>query len=104
MGGFSIWHIGLFAVVVLLLSGGNRLSSMMSDLAKGLKGFKQGMAEEDHSPRGIQARKGPHDVPYRVYGELPQDCDKRSAGEGFDPASLRPRSGASERAVVDVRD
>ena len=47
MGSFSIWHILLFAVVLLLVFGGNRFSSMMSDVAKGLKSFKQGMAEED---------------------------------------------------------
>jgi sec-independent protein translocase protein TatA len=47
MGGFSIWHILIFAIILLLLFGGNRFSSMMGDVAKGLKSFKQGMAEED---------------------------------------------------------
>ena len=47
MGGFSIWHILIFAVIVLLLFGGNRFSNMMGDVAKGLKSFKQGMADED---------------------------------------------------------
>jgi sec-independent protein translocase protein TatA len=47
MGGFSIWHILIFAIVLLLLFGGNRFSSMMGDVAKGLKSFKQGMADED---------------------------------------------------------
>ena len=47
MGGLSIWHILIFAVILLLLFGGNRFSSMMGDVAKGLKSFKQGMADED---------------------------------------------------------
>ena len=47
MGGFSIWHILILAVLVLLLFGGNRFSNMMGDLAKGMKQFKQGMADED---------------------------------------------------------
>jgi sec-independent protein translocase protein TatA len=47
MGSFSIWHILLFAVIILLLFGGNRFSAMMGDVAKGLKSFKQGMADED---------------------------------------------------------
>ncbi|WP_155265041.1 twin-arginine translocase TatA/TatE family subunit [Sphingomonas segetis] len=47
MGGFSIWHILIFAIILLLLFGGNRFSAMMGDVAKGLKSFKQGMAEED---------------------------------------------------------
>ena len=47
MGGFSIWHILILAVLVLLLFGGNRFSAMMGDVAKGLKSFKAGMADED---------------------------------------------------------
>jgi sec-independent protein translocase protein TatA len=47
MGGFSIWHILIFAVILLLLFGGNRFSAMMGDVAKGLKSFKQGMQDDD---------------------------------------------------------
>jgi sec-independent protein translocase protein TatA len=47
MGGFSIWHILILAVLVLLLFGGNRFSAMMGDVAKGLKSFKQGLTDED---------------------------------------------------------
>jgi sec-independent protein translocase protein TatA len=47
MGGFSIWHILVFAILVLLLFGGSRFSTMMGYVAKGLKSFKQGMADED---------------------------------------------------------
>jgi len=50
MGGFSIWHILIFAIILLLLFGGNRFSSMMGDVAKGLKSFKQGMADEADRP------------------------------------------------------
>jgi sec-independent protein translocase protein TatA len=51
MGGFSFWHILIFAVILLLLFGGNRFSSMMSDVAKGLKSFKQGMSDEEDEKR-----------------------------------------------------
>ena len=51
MGGFSIWHILIFAIIVLLLFGGNRFSAMMGDVAKGLKSFKQGMADEEEDKR-----------------------------------------------------
>jgi sec-independent protein translocase protein TatA len=52
MGGFSLWHILILGLFILLLFGGNRFSSMMGDVAKGLKSFKQGMADEDkpHTP------------------------------------------------------
>ena len=47
MGGFSIWHILILAILVLLLFGGSRFSNMMGDLAKGMKQFKQGMADDE---------------------------------------------------------
>ena len=49
MGGFSLIHWLILGVVVLLLFGGNRFSSMMGDVAKGLKSFKQGMADDDQA-------------------------------------------------------
>jgi sec-independent protein translocase protein TatA len=45
--GLSLPHILIFAVVAILLLGGGRFSSMMGDVAKGVKNFKKGMAEED---------------------------------------------------------
>ena len=51
MGGFSIWHILILAIILLLLFGGNRFSSMMGDVAKGLKSFKAGMADEEEEKR-----------------------------------------------------
>ncbi len=47
MGGFSLWHILILAVLVLLLFGGNRFSAMMGDVAKGLKSFKHGLSDDD---------------------------------------------------------
>ena len=51
MGGFSIWHILIFAIILLLLFGGNRFSAMMGDVAKGLKSFKQGMSDDEEEKR-----------------------------------------------------
>jgi sec-independent protein translocase protein TatA len=51
MGGFSLWHILILAILVLLLFGGNRFSNMMGDLAKGMKQFKQGMSDEEDEKR-----------------------------------------------------
>ena len=66
MGGFSIWHILIFAVILLLLFGGNRFSNMMGDVAKGLKSFKQGMADEDDEKvrrYDEQRREPPRQIP-----------------------------------------
>lgn len=50
MGGLSIWHWLIVGVLVLLLFGKGRFSDMMGDVAKGLKSFKKGMAEDDEVP------------------------------------------------------
>ena len=62
MGGFSLWHILIFAIILLLLFGGNRFSSMMGDVAKGLKSFKQGMADED-KPHAPDPLRDPRQIP-----------------------------------------
>jgi len=50
MGSFSIWHWLIVGAVVLLVFGGrNKISDMMGDVAKGIKAFKKGMAEDDSS-------------------------------------------------------
>jgi sec-independent protein translocase protein TatA len=49
--GLSLPHILILAVVAVLLLGGGRFSAMMGDVAKGVKNFKKGMAEEDESTR-----------------------------------------------------
>jgi len=56
MGGFSLWHILILALILLLVFGGNRFSSMMSDVAKGLKNFKQGLSEDDNKDQRPQDR------------------------------------------------
>lgn len=47
MGSMSIWHWVIVALVILLLFGKGRISEMMGDLAKGIKSFKKGLAEEE---------------------------------------------------------
>jgi sec-independent protein translocase protein TatA len=48
MGGFSIWHwLIVLAVILVLFGGGNKISGLMGDFAKGIKSFKKNMAETD---------------------------------------------------------
>ncbi len=47
MGSFSLVHWLILGVIAILVLGGGRFSNMMGDVAKGLKSFKQGMADED---------------------------------------------------------
>lgn len=58
MGGMSIWHWVLVLVVVMLLFGGSRVSNMMGDVAKGIKSFKKGMAEDDDDAKPASRLEG----------------------------------------------
>ena len=58
MGGLSIWHWLLFMAVALLVFGGSgKISSIMGDVAKGIKSFKQGMAEDDEAVKSQEPPK-----------------------------------------------
>ena len=45
-GAFSIWHIIVVVVLVVLLFGRGKVSELMGDVAKGIKNFRQGMADD----------------------------------------------------------
>jgi sec-independent protein translocase protein TatA len=47
MGSFSIWHWAIVLLIVVLLFGRGKISDLMGDVAKGIKSFKRGLAEED---------------------------------------------------------
>ena len=56
----SIWQLLIVLVIVLLLFGRGKISSLMGDVAKGIKSFKKGMAAdptEDNSPKNISEDK-----------------------------------------------
>jgi len=46
--GLSGWHLLILALVALLIFGGSgRISSIMGDMAKGIKSFKKGLSEDE---------------------------------------------------------
>ncbi len=47
MGSFSIWHWMIVLVIVLLLFGRGRIADIMGDMAKGVKSFKRGLADDE---------------------------------------------------------
>jgi sec-independent protein translocase protein TatA len=60
MGGLSIWHWMLFAAVALLLFGGKgKISDIMGDVAKGVKSFKKGLADDDEAKPAATAASAP---------------------------------------------
>ena len=57
MGGFSPIHIIIVLLLVVLLFGAGRVSTLMGDVAKGIKSFKKGMAEEDEPARRLASEQ-----------------------------------------------
>ncbi|MEM9780871.1 MAG: twin-arginine translocase TatA/TatE family subunit [Pseudomonadota bacterium] len=45
--GLSIWQILIVVLLLVLLFGRGKISELMGDMAKGIKSFKKGMAEDD---------------------------------------------------------
>ena len=54
MGTFSIWHWLIVLVIILLLFGTKKLGNMGSDLGKAIKGFKDGLKNEEEKPTTTQ--------------------------------------------------
>ena len=75
MGGLSVWHWLIFLAVALLLFGGSgKISSIMGDVAKGIKSFKKGMAEDDDT-----AKKD--EPPKAVESAAAKPIEQRTAAE-----------------------
>ena len=91
MGGFSLIHWIILGLFLLLLFGGNRFSNMMKDVAKGMKSFKEGMADEDDEKvrrHDEQRRADPRQLPRDpARPQEPIDVTSRPA----DPVASPPR-------------
>ena len=70
MGGFSLIHWIILGLFLLLLFGGNRFSNMMKDVAKGMKSFKEGMADDEDEKRRRYDEQRRGEAP-----RLPRDQD-----------------------------
>ena len=55
MGNIGWTGIIIIAVLVVILFGKGKISSIMGDLAKGIKSFKKGMSSEDNNKENIDS-------------------------------------------------
>ena len=73
----SIWQILIVVVLLVLLFGRGKISALMGDVAKGIKSFKKGMAEEVDADKkdGVEAVEAAKDAPIDVTptGETAKD-------------------------------
>jgi sec-independent protein translocase protein TatA len=50
--GLSVWHLLILAPAALLIFGGSgRISSLMGDVANGIKNFRKGLSDDDERCR-----------------------------------------------------
>jgi sec-independent protein translocase protein TatA len=57
MGSFSAVHWIIVVLVVVLLFGGGRISGLMGDVAKGIKSFKKGLADDEDEASAKPAQR-----------------------------------------------
>ena len=50
--GISFWQILIVVALIVLLFGRGKISDLMGDVAKGIKSFKKGMAEDEQTAAG----------------------------------------------------
>ncbi len=54
MGSVGPLQIVIFLVVAILVFGGRgRISSIMGDMAKGIRSFRTGLKEDDEAPKAV---------------------------------------------------
>ena len=51
MGGLHIWHLLIILVIVIMLFGTKRLSTLGSDLGNMVKGFRKSMSDDGEAPK-----------------------------------------------------
>ena len=103
MGGLSVWHWLIFLAVALLLFGGSgKISSIMGDVAKGIKSFKKGMSEDDETVKKDEPPSRPEDAAEVHRGERREARTDGCGGdqEGWLVAGLAAASGTGLRAVA----
>lgn len=61
--GLSVWQILIVVLLLVLLFGRGKISELMGDMAKGIKSFKKGMAEDPDEAKKVENAPGePVDV------------------------------------------
>ena len=78
MGSLSIWHWLIVGAVLLLVFGGRgKVSDLMGDVAKGIKAFKKGMAD-DETAAAPKADAPMRTIDHQAAAELKQRAESES--------------------------
>ncbi len=75
MGSMSLMHWLIVLVVVLLLFGSGKISSIMGDTAKGIKAFKKGMADDDDA--AAEPAREPKTIDHQASSSVRSESEKK---------------------------
>ena len=67
----GFWQIAIVVVLVVLLFGRGKISSLMGDVAKGIKSFKKGMSDNTDQTSSISSSEESQDK------DRDQDSEKK---------------------------
>ena len=98
MGSLSIWHWLVVGAVLLLVFGGRgKISDMMGDVAKGIKAFKKGMADDD-TAEARQIRRADQD--HRPSGACRHQAARRIREQGLALGPAVARIAAASGSLI----
>jgi sec-independent protein translocase protein TatA len=92
-GGFSFIHWALVILVIVLLFGRGKISELMGDVAKGIKSFKEGLADMSEE----SAKQG--QTPGQTASQQPRSLEPKSL-EHEPGAPLDAKRTSDERKAV----
>jgi len=72
----GFWQIAIVVILVVLLFGRGKISSLMGDVAKGIKSFKKGMSTDISDNMGTDV---PEDLEQKNISENNQDSNNQDS-------------------------
>ncbi|NMP27835.1 twin-arginine translocase TatA/TatE family subunit [Rahnella sp. SAP-1] len=81
MAGISIWQLLIIVIIVVLLFGTKKLSSLGADLGTSIKGFKNAMSDEDNKYASLENADLPQELRAQKQPEADEGHTKRQHKE-----------------------
>ena len=81
MGGMSLWHWVIVALVILVLFGRGKISEMMGDFGKGVSSFKKGLAEAEAEGKAAAQIPPPAPTPVSAPAEAVRTPEEEAAAK-----------------------
>jgi sec-independent protein translocase protein TatA len=79
MGSLSIWHWLIVGAVVLLVFGGrNKISDMMGDVARGIKAYKKGMADDETADNAAKSDASVKTLDHQAAADMKRRAESES--------------------------